>query len=120
MAGSIQNIGEILRKKRLENHLTQEQFAEMTGVTAGFIGQVERGEAYPSIRIFANMVEILELDTNKIFHPFFYESDDHHEEISIQFEGLNHNHRELVLTLMKKLAQIQKKESTELSSNIPQ
>ncbi len=110
-----QKFGSIIRKKRKEMHLTQEKFAEMTGVTAGFIGQVERGETYPSIQIFMKMVNILNLDTNEIFNPSYYKSENNNTEFIILFQKLNKNNQELAWTLIQKLIQMQNDEEIQNS-----
>uniref|UniRef100_UPI004057B5EA helix-turn-helix domain-containing protein n=1 Tax=Agathobacter sp. TaxID=2021311 RepID=UPI004057B5EA len=43
------NIGNRLLIKRRELHYTQEQMAELLGVSTGFYGMIERGEKAPSI-----------------------------------------------------------------------
>ena len=43
-------IGDLIRMKREEHGLTQEQLAELIGKSAGYIGQLERGLSMASIR----------------------------------------------------------------------
>lgn len=47
--GLYKDIGNRLLIKRRELHYTQEQMAELIGVSAGFYGMIERGEKAPSI-----------------------------------------------------------------------
>ena len=42
-------IGDLIRMKREEHGLTQEQLAELIGKSAGYIGQLERGLSMASI-----------------------------------------------------------------------
>ena len=42
-------IQEIIRQKRLEKRLTQEQLAERLGVTAPAVNKWEKGVSYPEI-----------------------------------------------------------------------
>ena len=53
-------IGEKIRRLRIQNSLTQEELAERTELTKGFISQLER-----SISFYCDLVDILEgLGTN--------------------------------------------------------
>ncbi len=56
------NIGNRLLIERKERHYTQEQMAEMIGVSTGFYGMIERGEKAPSIEKLVKIHEKLGLD----------------------------------------------------------
>lgn len=64
------NIGEKIKRLRIQNSLTQEELADRSELTKGFISQVERDLTSPSI---ATLVDILEgLGTN--LKDFFNET----------------------------------------------
>jgi len=66
------NIGEKIKRLRLENNLTQEELADRCELSKGFISQLERDMTSPSI---ASLVDILEsLGTN--LQAFFSETVD--------------------------------------------
>ena len=46
------SIGKNIRKFRLERNMRQEDLAEMTNLSANYIGMVERGEKIPSLETF--------------------------------------------------------------------
>lgn len=56
------NIGNRLLIKRRELHYTQEQMAEILGVSSGFYGMIERGEKAPSIEKLIIIYEELGID----------------------------------------------------------
>lgn len=58
-------LGEKIRTKRLEKQLTLKDLAEKTGVTQGFLSQVERDIAEPSITTLRHIAHALEV-------PIFY------------------------------------------------
>lgn len=55
-------IGTRLLMVRRELHYTQEQMAEILGVSAGFYGMIERGEKAPSIEKLITIYEVLGTD----------------------------------------------------------
>ncbi|MDE6984928.1 MAG: helix-turn-helix domain-containing protein [Lachnospiraceae bacterium] len=56
------NIGNRLLLERRERHYTQEQMAELIGVSTGFYGMIERGEKAPSIERLVLIYEKLGTD----------------------------------------------------------
>jgi transcriptional regulator with XRE-family HTH domain len=61
--------GKRLRKLRRNKDLTQEQLADMVGVSLSFIGQLERGESGPSLETVQKIAEVLEVDISEFFPP---------------------------------------------------
>ena len=59
-------IGSRLRKAREAKHLTQEQFAEFTGLSVGYIGMIEHGKRTPSLATFLDMLSVLEVTADDI------------------------------------------------------
>lgn len=58
-------LGDKIRKKRMEKKLTLRELAERTDVTQGFLSQVERGLADPSIMSLRRIAQALDV-------PIFY------------------------------------------------
>ncbi|MBQ9195790.1 MAG: cupin domain-containing protein [Clostridia bacterium] len=65
-------IGEKLRRLRQQRNLTQEELADRCELTKGFISQVERDLASPSIATLTDMLECLGSDLK----TFFSEADE--------------------------------------------
>ena len=61
-------IGDIIRFRREELGLTQEELAERIGNSAGYIGQLERGLSMASIPTLKRLINVLALDANLIFY----------------------------------------------------
>lgn len=61
------NIGERLRRLRLQRSLTQEELADRCELTKGFISQVERDLASPSIASLTDILECLGSDLKSFF-----------------------------------------------------
>ncbi len=54
----LKNLGEVVRKLRLENGLTQGQVAEALQVTPGYISNVENGRTSMSLKILVYYAEL--------------------------------------------------------------
>lgn len=86
-----EQIGTKIRNLRNQNGLTQEELADRTELTKGFISQLERGLTAPSVSTLLDIVECL--GTN--LSDFFHEEDDlqvvYHREDYFEKEDENHN-----------------------------
>ena len=64
---SVEFVGRIIKRKRLELDLTQEDLEERTGFTQSYISQVERGETrQPSRQRLRSFADALDLDYNEL------------------------------------------------------
>lgn len=59
-------LGERIRQKRKDSHLSQETLAEITGISVNTVSRIEGGQAAMSIEIFAKLVEVLDADANEL------------------------------------------------------
>ena len=55
----ISNLGERIKSLRLENDLTQEELANRSELSKGFISQLENNLASPSISTLEDILEVL-------------------------------------------------------------
>lgn len=63
-----EQIGEKVRNLRNQNGLTQEELADRTELTKGFISQLERGLTAPSVSTLLDIVECLGTNLSDFFH----------------------------------------------------
>lgn len=92
-------MAEVIRAKRLQKNMTQEQLAEQIDTTPGFVGQVERAEAYPSAPVLAKIIQALGIDANTLFFEID-ESSVVAREISIRAQRLEPEKQEFVLNMI--------------------
>ena len=59
--------GTRLKTIRLERKLTQEQFAELVGISVDFLSLIERGINSPSFEVLERMGEKLDLPVRELF-----------------------------------------------------
>ena len=59
-------VGEVIRRKRKEQGLTQEQVAQRLGVSAPAVNKWERGSSYPDIAILPALARLLNTDVNTL------------------------------------------------------
>ena len=63
-----EQIGAKIRNLRNQNGLTQEELADRTELTKGFISQMERGLTAPSVSTLLDIVECLGANLSDFFH----------------------------------------------------
>ena len=57
-------LGNRIRSRRLEAHLSQEVLAEKVGISVNTVSRIEGGQTAMSIEIFTKIVQILGVDAN--------------------------------------------------------
>jgi transcriptional regulator with XRE-family HTH domain len=60
-------IGQVLRRLRVEKSLTLQQIADMLGVTASYLSQLENEKVSPSIQTLKNIADVLEVSILEFF-----------------------------------------------------
>lgn len=61
------NIGEKIKKKRLEKHMKQCELAERAEMSNTFLSDIENGRSEPSIKTLGKIAVALEIDIKKFF-----------------------------------------------------
>lgn len=65
-------LGAVLRQRRRQFEITQQQVARRVGVRANYIGYLERDMRRPSTAVLAKLARVLDLDREELFflaHP---------------------------------------------------
>ncbi len=60
-------IAKKIKDYRKDNHLTQEEFGNMLGVTAQAVSKWERAECYPDITFLPDLAKLLNCTVNDFF-----------------------------------------------------
>lgn len=61
------NIGEKIKKKRIEKNLKQYELAELAKMSNTFLSDIETGRSAPSIKTLEKIAKVLELDIKEFF-----------------------------------------------------
>lgn len=64
----LDTIGKNIRMFRLAKKLRQEDLAEKTGLSANYVGMVERGEKIPSLETFIKIINALGVSSDMILN----------------------------------------------------
>lgn len=63
---NLESVGRNIRRFRLEQHLRQNDLAQRAGLTANYIGMIERGEKLPSLETFVVILNALDLSADLV------------------------------------------------------
>ena len=66
--GILRSIGEVLRERRTERGLTQEDLAHQAGVHRNVVGLIERGQYNPTVLVLLAITTRLKLTISDLFH----------------------------------------------------
>lgn len=67
---TMQSIGERIKARRLELHLTQTHIFEKCGIASGPLSRIENGKNVPSVIAFYKLSQVLECDMNWLVTGF--------------------------------------------------
>ncbi len=59
--------GQLIRERRRQSDLTQEQVARQVGTSTPYVGHLEAGKRHPSDEIVARLADALALDRRELF-----------------------------------------------------
>ncbi len=55
-----------LRRKRHDQHMTQEELAERAGLSARYVGAIERGDVSASVTVLGQIAEALGVEPGEL------------------------------------------------------
>jgi transcriptional regulator with XRE-family HTH domain len=61
------NFGQIIRERRRQLDLTQEEIARRIGTSTPYIGHLESGKRHPSEKVVTKLADVLGLDRRELF-----------------------------------------------------
>ncbi len=62
MADLQEMLGHVIRRERQDHNLTMKELGEKSGLSEIYIGEIERGQKYPSAKVLESIALALELD----------------------------------------------------------
>ena len=97
-------LGERIRQKRKDSHLSQETFAEKAGISVNTVSRIEGGQAAMSVEIFAKLAEVLDTDADELLGRRAKEKEnDPVETAAARIRRLKPKEQKIVLKTMKAL-----------------
>jgi transcriptional regulator with XRE-family HTH domain len=55
-------LGRVIRQQRQERHLTIKELGDKAGLSEIYVGEIERGQKYPSAKVLESLAHALDLD----------------------------------------------------------
>lgn len=68
IGGARMSIGKKIKNLRIQKNLTQEELAERTGLSKGYISQLEHNSSSPAMDTFFNILEVLGTTPSEFFN----------------------------------------------------
>src|SRR5882672_6880251 len=62
MADLQETLGRVIRRERQDHHLTIKELGDKAGLSEIYVGEIERGQKYPSAKVLESIAQALELD----------------------------------------------------------
>ena len=116
MTEQTDNFGDYIKYRRLEMKLTQEEVAEKVEKSASMIGKIERGEALPSVETLARLIDVLNLDPERVFLNKIPDGDGI-ALVNSLFSKLNPTKKAFAIKLLVALCEMDKEECENAASD---
>lgn len=100
-----EDLGRRVREERLQMHMTQEYLAEEVDVSVAFIGQIERGERYPSLQTMINLANALRTTVDYLLMDSIKPTNQNLCKLWIQLtKDMNENDMEMLIEIAKSIS----------------
>ncbi len=94
-------LGKRLREAREAKGYTREKLAELAGIGAMYLGEIERGVKFPSMNIFMKIIDALNVSADYILRYEVNSGKNYiFDEITEKFEGLTPRQRKTAIDIL--------------------
>jgi transcriptional regulator with XRE-family HTH domain len=63
-------IGRVVRRERQERNMTIKELGEEASLSEIYVGEIERGQKYPSAKVLESLAQALDLELSELFELF--------------------------------------------------
>ena len=67
MADLQETLGKVIRQERQARHLTIKELGDKAGLSEIYVGEIERGQKYPSAKVLESLAKALEIEMAEFF-----------------------------------------------------
>lgn len=94
-------MGPLIKKKRIQLGMTQEELADRLNISVSFAGQMERGDSMPSVEMLQLVITELGIDPRLIFLDDKHNDSSEYVELCLLISRMNTHQRKLLLDFVK-------------------
>ena len=99
---SVRNkLGPLIKKKRIQLGMTQEELADRLNISVSFAGQMERGESMPSVEMLQLVITELDIDPRLIFLDEKQSDSSEYVELCLRIRRMSTQQKKLLLDFVK-------------------
>ncbi len=105
------SIGSRIRNLRLSKHLSQEKVALRACITTAYLGQIEREEKNPTVKLVEKIANVLEISLSDLFSDQSVNSkkdDEFVENIIFEIKQLSEKEKKEILNIIKSIVKFKK------------
>jgi transcriptional regulator with XRE-family HTH domain len=63
-------IGRVIRRERQDRHMTIKELGDKAGLSEIYVGEIERGQKYPSAKVLESLAQALDIDIAELLELF--------------------------------------------------
>lgn len=94
-------LGKRIREARVQKQYTQQKLAEKAGIGQMYLGEIERGTKMPSLKLFVNLVEALEVSADCILRDDLPSGEHYvYDEMTEMLNGLSPKQRKTAFEIL--------------------
>lgn len=94
-------LGKRIREARIQKKYTQQKLAGVAGIGQMYLGEIERGDKMPSLKIFVKIAEALEVSADYILRDDLSSGEHYiYDEITAKLKGLSPQQRKTAAEIL--------------------